>query len=123
MRIYSNKGGSDIVFEFTERIYENKVNKFKQYSHQFLNKFFKRKNKPTTVYYSYTWGYKTKEPSIYYTRSIYPPVKEITLSKIINFAIDDMTLRHEVITQKYDEVLEDSKKYYLREVVISFLYT
>jgi hypothetical protein len=124
MRIYSNRGGNDIVFEFTEKKFENKVNKFKLFAPNFLRKFFKRKDKVSNVYYSYTWGFKTKEPSIYFTRTIFPPhALSINLKNVIQFAIDDMTLRHEVISQKYDDILDNSKLYYLREIVITFLYT
>jgi len=130
MRIFSSRGTNDIVFQFTERIFDNKVNKFIEFAPRFLAKFFKRKNKVSGIYYSYTWGFKTKEPSIFYTRGLYPPRKKITLHNIINFAEGEMKLRFETITtpgnfkhKDYSEILEDTKKYYLREIVITFLYT
>lgn len=123
MRIYSNPGGSNTVFEFTERIFENKVNKFNQYGRKFLSKYFKRKNKVSAVYFTYTFGYKTKDPAIKHYCRIYPPLEKLTLQNIIDFAIRDMQLNFEVISNKYDEILENSKLYYLREIVINFLYT
>ena len=123
MRIYSNKGGNDIVFEFTEKKYENKIKSFKKFAPKFLQKFFKRKLKPSTVYFSYTKGYKTKDPPISYSRSIYPPLRPITLMNIVNFAIGDMDLEHDYVLREYDEVATGQINYYLREIVITFLYT
>ena len=132
MRIFSDYGRSDIVFQFTERIFENKVNKFIEFAPRFLAKFFKRKDKISGVYFSYTWGFKTKEPPIYYTRGLYPPRKKITLHSIINFVVGDMNLTYtqrrkfikDLHDNKYDEILSDfEKRYYIREIVITFLYT
>jgi hypothetical protein len=102
MRIYSEHGRNDILFEFTEIKYKNKIKSFKRFAKEFTSKFFKRKAKVSGCYIDYTWGYKTKEPGISYSRILFPVDDPHTLSKILEFAITDLNVKYEEVQKKYD---------------------
>lgn len=121
MRVYTERGGNFVEFEFTAFKFENKVKNFLQYSKRFSNKFFKRKEKISGVYIDYTFGYKTKEPELYYTRHSFPPDMKITQSEILKFAISDMEAKHDIFIDQSDP--ERQQIYYLRSITIHFLYT
>jgi hypothetical protein len=121
MRIFAEKGRNDILFQFTEHKFENKYKKFFQYSKTFINKFFKRKDKISGVYIDYTWGYKTKEPGITFTRHVFPPDMEITKANVLRWAFSDMEEKHNQFVEKSDP--EEEQIYHLREIDINFIYT
>jgi hypothetical protein len=121
MRIYRSHGTNSILFEFTEHKFNNKINSFLQYSKHFTKKFFKRKEKPSGVYYDYIWGYKTKEPETYYTRHVYPVDMRITQSEVLKYAISDMEEKHNIYVDKSDPA--ESNIYYLRAIEIHYIYT
>jgi hypothetical protein len=121
MRIYKSKNNPDITFEFTERIYENKIKSFSLYAKKYLKSFYKRKQKVKGVFYTYTWGFKTKEPYTKYSRTFFPiqSVKP-TLSEIVNFATLNMNVRHEEVIDEYDDL--GRFDYYLRGITVTFVY-
>lgn len=121
MRIFSGYGRNDVLFEFTEHKFNNKINAFLRYSKQFTKKFFKRKEKVSGVYIDYIWGYKTKEPEMYYTRHSFPVDMKITQSELLKFAISDMEEKHDIYVDKSDP--DESNIYYLRGIQINFIYT
>lgn len=121
MRIYSSYGTNSILFEMTERKFNNKINSFLRFSKKFTKKFFKRKEKPSGVYYDYIWGYITKEPELYYTRHVFPVDMKITLGEVIKYAVSDMEEKHNNYVNKSDP--QESNIYYLRAIEIHFIYT
>lgn len=121
MRIYSSRGVQSTLFEFTERKFTNKINSFLKYAPKYLAKFFKRKNKPSGVYVKYCWGYKTKEPALYYTGHIYPVFDQLFLSKLIKWAVLDMENKHDIFIDHSDP--EGKQIYHLRSLEVFFVYT
>lgn len=121
MRIYAEKGQQNILFEFTERKFDNKINSFLKYSKTFTKKFFRRKNKPTGCYIIYTWGYKSKEPGIQFTTHVFPPSQNLTLTNVLKWAVSDMEVKHDNYIEKSDP--EGEGIFYLRAIDINFIYT
>lgn len=122
MRIYKSRVDNDITFEFTERIYENKIRSFKKFAKKYLQSYYKRKHKVKGCYITYTFGYKTKEPFLYYKRSFFPIVKfKPNISNVIMFAVDDMFNEYTFRTEKSDDILEQ-RNYYLRAITITYVY-
>lgn len=121
MRIYAEKGHQNILFEFTERKFDNKINSFLKYSKTFTKKFFTRKNKPTGCYIRYTWGYKSKEPRIKHTTHIFNPNEKLTLNNVLKWAVSDMEVKHDYFIEKSDP--EGEQIFYLRSIDINFIYT
>jgi hypothetical protein len=122
MRIFKSKIDNDLTFEFTERIYENKIKSFKKFAKIYMKSYYKRKYKVKGCYITYTFGYKTKEPFLYYKRSFFPVVSfKPTIGNIIMFSIDDMENEYDFRTEKSDDIIEQ-KNYYLRAITITFVY-
>jgi len=121
MRIYAERGLNNILFELTERKFENKYKKFFLYSKIYIEKFFKRKDKPTGVYIDYTYGYKTKDPPMHYYRHVFPPDMPITKFEILKFANMTMEEYHSSFVEESDE--EEMQIYNLRAIQINFVYT
>lgn len=121
MRIYDERGLNNVLFEFTERKFDNKYKAFFQYAKTFTKKFWKRKDKISGVYIDYIWGYKTKEPGQYYTRHPFPYDMPLTQSNILKYAFSEMEERHNVFIDESDP--ERQQIYYLRGVQINFVYT
>jgi hypothetical protein len=122
MRIYKSKTSNDITFEFTERIYDNKIKSFQKFAKSYMKSFYKRKQKVKGCYITYTWGYKTKEPFLYYNRSFFPiNTFKPTIDNIIMFSIDDMFNTYTTRTEKSDDISEQ-RNYYLRAITITFVY-
>lgn len=121
MRIFKVKKQNNILFQFTERKFDNKINSFKKFAKTYTRSFFKRKDKPSGVYVNYTWGYKTKEPGIYFTRHVFPLGVPMNLNEVLKWVISDMEEKHNIFIDHSDE--EEKQIYYLREIEINFVYT
>lgn len=120
MRIFKERGRNDIIFEFTERKFENKIKSLIFNYRKNIHKFFTRKNKPTGVYINYKWGYVTKDPPIHYSRIKLPFDMKITEGNILKDILQ-FSEAHHGLWQKRSDIGEVN--YALRAIQVNFIYT
>jgi len=130
MRIYHNRGENSVTLSLTAIKFENKINSIQKYDKREMNsiiKRFKRKGEEIrSVVISYTWGYKTKEPAIYYSRVKFPFGNKITPENLLAFASIDMEEKHGTyLENESDEMIQPGeskpRSYFLREVSFLFI--
>lgn len=101
MRIYSTRGENNILFEFTERKFINKIRAFRKFSQIYCKKFFKRKEKITGFYVIYTWGYSTKPPYLTTSADIAPDNHPLTFKTILDFVEKGIETYHDIYIENY----------------------
>jgi hypothetical protein len=130
MQIYHNRGENVVTLGLTARKFENKLASMQKYDlremKSILKRFKKKDEKVRSVVISYTWGYKTKEPGIQYSRVKFPFGTKITPKTLIAFASIDMEEKYGYFkSQGSDEIIRpgDNKPlpYFLREVSFLFI--
>lgn len=130
MRIFHNRGENTVTLGLTAIKFDNKINSIQKYDKREMNSIIKRFKKKgeniRSVVISYTWGYKTKEPSIYYSRIKFPLGNKITPKNLLHFASIDMEEKHGYYLEKEsDEVIQPGeskpRSYFLREVSFLFI--
>jgi hypothetical protein len=87
MRIYHNRGENSVTLGLTARKFENKLTSMQGYDKREMNSIIKRFKKKgeniRSVVISYTWGYRTKEPGIQYSRVKFPFGNKITPQNLL----------------------------------------
>jgi hypothetical protein len=121
MRIYKEKRSDTILFEFTERKFENKISSFLFHAKKHIKKFYKRKNKVSGVYIIYTYGYLTKEPE-QYTRFEAIPKDFPLISEVVDFTAVNIQEKYNYVLKKYDTG-KGNIIFYIRSIELHFLYT
>jgi hypothetical protein len=130
MKIYHNRGENSVTLGLTSRKFENKLASMQGYDKKemksIMKRFKKKGEKIRSVVISYTWGYRTKEPGIQYSRVKFPYGTKITPQELLNFASVDMEEKYGYfVSQGSDETIRpgDNKPlpYFLREVSFLFI--
>ena len=130
MRIYHNRGENSVTLGLTPIKFENKLNAMLSYDKRemksIMRRFKKKGDEVRSVVISYTWGYKTKEPGIQYSRVKFPAGQKITPQSLLHFASLDMEEKYGYYkSQGSDETIRpgDTKPlpYFLREVSFLFI--
>jgi len=144
MRIFHNKGKNNVTLELNAKRLMPEVNDetgepLKQNSKigqmlgydkremkSILTRFSRKKQEVRSVIIRYTWGYKTKEPGIYYSWHKYPLDARFSLERLLNYASVDMEEKYgNYIMLGSDETVQPGetkpRSYYLREVDFMFI--
>jgi hypothetical protein len=124
MRIFHNRGTNEVSLGLTARNFDNKLNSIEKYDKRefksILKRFHRKGEKVRSVVITYTWGYKTKEPNIYYSRVKFPFGTPITPQNLIAFATADIEEKHGYYLEKESDET-NPLPYFLREVSFLFI--